>query len=109
MSLRPGSSGMGLGGRRMNWKVMALTFGLLFLAEIGDKTQLAVLTLTAQYKSPFAVFVGASLALILVTVIGVVLGETISRYVPVMYIQIISGFFFVAMGLFILWQAFIKG
>lgn len=83
-----------------------LAFGLLFLAEIGDKTQLAVLTLTAQYKSPISVFVGASLALVLVTIIGVILGEVVSRYIPVMYIQIVSGLFFVGIGLFILWQAF---
>ncbi|HHY99438.1 MAG TPA: TMEM165/GDT1 family protein [Firmicutes bacterium] len=89
----------------MNWKLAAITFGLLFLAEIGDKTQLAVFTMVAQYKSPFSVFVGASAALIVVTLIGVIFGELVSRYVPVAYVQIAAGTFFLVMGVLILWRA----
>ena len=47
----------------MDWRVMLTTFGVIFLAEMGDKTQLAAMTMAAQKKSPWAVFIAASLAL----------------------------------------------
>jgi len=47
----------------MDWRVLLTTFGVIFLAEMGDKTQLAAMTMSAQSKRPWAVFIGASLAL----------------------------------------------
>ena len=58
----------------MDWRVLASTFGLIFLAELGDKTQLAAIAMSAESRSPIAVFVGAVLALALVTLIGVAVG-----------------------------------
>ena len=66
----------------MDWRVFMTTFGMLFLAELGDKTQLAVITLSSNEKSPLSVFAGASLALILVTFIGVLIGENLDRWIP---------------------------
>jgi putative Ca2+/H+ antiporter (TMEM165/GDT1 family) len=50
----------------MDWKLILSTFGVIFLAELGDKTQLAAVTLSASTRKPLAVFIGASLALVAV-------------------------------------------
>ena len=83
----------------MDWKVMLSTFALLFVAELGDKTQLAVINMTAKHKSPLPVFLGAVLALSLVTAIGVVLGEGLTRLVPTNVLQKIAAVLFVGMGI----------
>jgi putative Ca2+/H+ antiporter (TMEM165/GDT1 family) len=58
----------------MDWKVFLTTFGTIFLAELGDKTQLASIMMTSKTKLPWSVFIGASLALTLVTLAGVLAG-----------------------------------
>ncbi|MHB0876325.1 MAG: TMEM165/GDT1 family protein [Anaerolineae bacterium] len=83
----------------MDWKVMLSTFALLFVAELGDKTQLAVINMTAKHKSPLPVFLGAVLALSLVTAIGVLLGEGLTRIVPTNVLQKIAAVLFVGMGI----------
>jgi Ca2+/H+ antiporter, TMEM165/GDT1 family len=82
----------------LDWKVLWTTFGLIFLAELGDKTQLTTMALSAQSKSPVAVFVGAAVALTLTSLLGVLLGGVITRYIPAQYIRVISGLFFVVIG-----------
>ena len=89
----------------MNWRIMLLSFGTLFLAELGDKTQLAVFSLVTETKSPLSVFVGSGLALLAVTFIGVAFGEWVSRHIPAQYLRLGAGFLFVGIGLFVLWQA----
>ena len=66
----------------MDWKLFLMTFGLLFVAEIGDKTQLAVIALASENRNPLVVFLGATAALVLVTLIGVVVGQTLSHLLP---------------------------
>lgn len=83
----------------MNWKLVALAFGTLFLAELGDKTQLAVFTMVAEHKDLWSIFVGAASALAVVTLIGAVLGGWISKYLPTALIQALAGLFFVGMGI----------
>ncbi|OGP57201.1 MAG: hypothetical protein A2V67_03360 [Deltaproteobacteria bacterium RBG_13_61_14] len=90
----------------MDWKIFTSAFGMLLLAEMGDKTQLAVLTLTAESKKPVAVFLGAVLALALVTLIGVTVGETVSRFIPPVYLHRAAALLFVGMGV---WIWFSKG
>ena len=58
----------------MDWKVFWVTFGTLFLAEMGDKTQLAALTMAAETRLPLFRLPGGSAALVLVTLLGVSLG-----------------------------------
>ena len=70
-----------------NWKVFATTFAALFVAELGDKTQLAVISLTSDSKKPLPVFVAAVAALALVTLIGVLFGEGLVRVVPEEYLK----------------------
>lgn len=86
----------------MNWKVFFIAFGTLFLAELGDKTQLAVFTLVATHKDPFSVFFGAAIALALVTLIGATFGQLVTRYVPTNYLQLAAGILFVGIGIFVL-------
>jgi putative Ca2+/H+ antiporter (TMEM165/GDT1 family) len=75
------------------------TFGLLFLAEMGDKTQLAVLSLAAATEAPWAVFWGASLALTAVTAMGVLGGEALRRVIPERVLLRLSALAFVLRGL----------
>ena len=86
-------------GGVMNWKVLVSTFGLLFVAELGDKTQLAVISMTCKHDRPWAVFVGASAALVLVTLLGVVGGQAATRLVPPTLLRRLASVSFVLMGL----------
>ena len=90
----------------LDWRLILTTFGVMFLAELGDKTQLTVFTLVTQTKQPVPVFIGAALALTLVTLIGAVFGQCISRLVPTSVLRAAAGFLFVGLGLVVLWQAF---
>jgi len=86
----------------MDWKIFGTAFLTLFLAELGDKTQLAVITMTANTESRLSVFLGASLALIVVTLIAVLLGGILNQYVPTEWLQRIVAVAFVAIGLLML-------
>lgn len=83
----------------MNWKVFAAAFSALFLAEFGDKTQLAVITMAGETKSWFSVFVGASLAMAVVSLIGALFGQTILRGIPAHLLHYIAGGLFILMGI----------
>ncbi len=71
----------------MDWRVLLTTFGVIFLAEMGDKTQIAAMTMAAEKKRPWEVFIAASLALTLVSAIGVVVGSVLSQYLPLDWIK----------------------
>ena len=85
----------------MDWRVFLATFALLFVAELGDKTQLAVISMTAQHRKPLPIFIGAVLALGLVTALGVVFGEGLTRLVPAALLRRMAAFLFVAIGVLI--------
>jgi len=82
----------------VDWRLIASTFGILFLAELGDKTQLAVVTLTCKEHKALPIFLGASLALVIVTLLGVVGGEALARVVPSHALRKLSAGLFVVMG-----------
>lgn len=86
----------------MDWKIFGMAFLTLFLAELGDKTQLAVITMTASTESKISVFLGAGLALIVVTLLGVLLGGVLSQYVPVEWLQRIVAVAFIVIGVLML-------
>ena len=92
----------------MNWKLFFSAFFTLFIAELGDKTQLAVFCMSADKKQPIPIFLGASLALILVTFLGAFFGEYISRYIPQHIIKFIAGCLFIGIGIFVLKEAFME-
>ena len=85
----------------MDWSALAATFGLIFVAELGDKTQLAVVTQTCKYGRPWAVFLGGSLALTAVTLIGALGGEIVGRLVPPSVLRVVAAIAFVVMGVLI--------
>ena len=86
----------------MDWKIFGTAFLTLFLAELGDKTQLAVITMTASTESKVSVFLGASLALITVTLLGVMFGGVLTQYVPVEWLQRIVAVAFIVIGVLML-------
>ena len=86
----------------MDWKLFLSTFAAVFLAEIGDKTQLAALGLTAQSRKPLVIFLAASFALVVATAIGVALGDTVARFVPAFYITRGAAVLFIGIGM-LLW------
>ncbi len=81
------------------------TFLMLFLAEMGDKTQLAVAGLSATL-SPFAVWIGASVALIFTSALGVLLGASLLRRIPIHRLHQISGIFFLVVAAFAAFKGF---
>ena len=86
----------------MDWRVFLTTFGVIFLAEMGDKTQLAAMTMSAQSKRPWAVFIGAALALTAVSAIGVLVGSVVGDYIPVIWVKRIAAVAFIVIGVLIL-------
>jgi putative Ca2+/H+ antiporter (TMEM165/GDT1 family) len=86
----------------MDWRVLLTTFGVIFLAEMGDKTQIAAMTMAAEKKRPWEVFIAASLALIAVSAIGVVVGNTLGQYLPLVWIKRTAGAAFIVIGALIL-------
>ncbi len=86
----------------MDWKIFVTTFGLIFLAELGDKTQLAAIAMTARSQSPLAVFLGAMAGFGLLTLIGVVFGGLLAKFVPELYVRVGGGVLFILFGILIL-------
>ncbi len=79
------------------------TFTTIFLAELGDKTQIATVSLSGTSKRPLAVFIGSSAALVLASLIGVIAGGAIARVVPDNYLKLISAFGLLGIGLRLIW------
>ena len=86
----------------MDLKTLVTTFSLIFLAELGDKTQFAALCLSADSKSPLAVFLGASLALVTSALLAVLLGAFLARCFPPHVIKTVGGILFIIMGVVML-------
>ena len=86
----------------MDWRVILTTFGVIFLAEMGDKTQLAAMTLAAETHRTWAVLIGTSLALACVSAIGVFFGSVVSQYLPLIWIKRASAVAFIVIGVLIL-------
>jgi putative Ca2+/H+ antiporter (TMEM165/GDT1 family) len=89
----------------MDLKLLLTTFGMIFLAELGDKTQLATFFLSANYDSKISIFIGSAGALVVCSLIAVFFGAEISKFIPQNYIKIGSGVFFIAVGVWILFSA----
>ncbi|MCP5141545.1 MAG: TMEM165/GDT1 family protein [Chromatiales bacterium] len=89
----------------MDWKVLATVFATVFLAELGDKTQLAtVLYASDREVSKWVVFIGASLALVTTSALGVLAGDLISRHVSEQMLRAVAGLGFIAVGVWTLWR-----
>jgi len=79
-------------------------FLLVCLMELGDKTQLSLLALTAKYSQPVFVFIGGTLALWATSLIGALVGTGLGRFIPQVWMRRISGVIFIAFGIInLLW------
>ena len=74
------------------------TFITVFLAEMGDKTQLTTITLSSTTNNPLAVFIGSSIALISATLLGALAGGSIASLIPAFLLKLISGTVFLIIG-----------
>ncbi len=83
--------------------LLASTFIAVFLAELGDKTQLATIAISGTSNRPLAVFLGSSLALILASFIGAMAGGSLSTIIPKEVMQIIAALGFLIIGTRLLW------
>lgn len=84
------------------WRTIFSTFLLVFLAELGDKTQLSTMLLASKSNSLWHVFIGSACALVLSSVIGVLAGSVINKYIPGFYIQLVSGIVFLVIGVLLI-------
>ncbi|PIE74742.1 MAG: hypothetical protein CSA18_03505 [Deltaproteobacteria bacterium] len=90
----------------MNYKVLFTVFISVFIAELGDKTQLAtMLFATNQKVNGLTVFIGASLALIVASGIGVIAGGLVSQYISEKHLHYIAGIGFVGIGIWTIFKA----
>ena len=89
----------------MDWQLLGLIFITVFLAEIGDKSQLAAIALGGSLKSPRAVFFGSVAALLLASLIGVLAGEGVAQLFPPRILKAIAAVGFALMALRLLWPS----
>jgi len=89
----------------MEWKVIATVFVAVFIAELGDKTQLATMLFASDKEvSKWAVFIGSSLALVAASGLGVLAGSALSNVVSPKVLSTVAGAGFVVIGLWVLWR-----
>jgi putative Ca2+/H+ antiporter (TMEM165/GDT1 family) len=83
----------------MDWHLLGLSFVMVFISELGDKSQLAAIALSGSSKSLRAVFLGTAAALLLASFLGVVLGEGLSQLLPIRWVKGIAAIGFAVMGI----------
>jgi len=90
----------------MDWKIFLTIFGAVFIAELGDKTQLATMLFAADKEvSKTVVFFAASAALVVASAVGVLAGSLLSEFINEKYLHYIAGVGFIAIGAVTLYQA----
>ena len=93
----------------MDWKIFLTIFASVFIAELGDKTQLATMLFAADAAvSKYTVFLAASAALIVASALGVLAGTLLSEYINEKYLHYIAGVGFIGIGLFTLYNAWVR-
>jgi putative Ca2+/H+ antiporter (TMEM165/GDT1 family) len=90
----------------MDWKIFLVIFATVFVAELGDKTQLAtMLFATDKQVSKITIFLAASAALIVASALGVLAGSLLSEYINEKYLHYVAGVGFIGIGMFTLYNA----
>ncbi|MEB3259702.1 MAG: TMEM165/GDT1 family protein [Cyanobacteriota bacterium] len=79
--------------------LLASTFATVFLAELGDKTQLAIVSISGTSSRPGAVFAGSALALVLASLLGSAAGGSLTRVLPTDWLQLAASAGFLLLGL----------
>ncbi|MCL6465498.1 MAG: TMEM165/GDT1 family protein [candidate division WOR-3 bacterium] len=82
----------------MDWKAFLTTFVAVFLAELGDKTQIATLSFAAGFNSFLSVFLGSALALILTSLLAALIGSSLAHIIPERWVHLGAGGIFVVLG-----------
>jgi Ca2+/H+ antiporter, TMEM165/GDT1 family len=83
----------------MDWQLLFLSFSTIFLSELGDKSQIATIGLSGKSDAPRYVFLGSSLALIMASLIGVVLGDSAAQFLPARLLKAVAAIVFAGMAL----------
>jgi len=86
----------------MDWKIFFASFWVIFVAELGDRTQLATLTLSTESKKPVMVFFASVLGYAVVMLLTILIGGVLVKYIPQHYIKIASGGLFIVLGSLVL-------
>jgi putative Ca2+/H+ antiporter (TMEM165/GDT1 family) len=87
----------------LDWKLFAAVFGTVFVAELGDKTQLATLLYASGAEAPrWTVFAASASALVLTSALGVLAGSLVSSYVGERVLHWVAGIGFIAIGVWTL-------
>lgn len=89
----------------LDLSLLASTFGTVFLAELGDKTQLAIVTISGTSTRPGAVFAGSSAALVLASLLGAGAGGSLSAVIPTNLLQLAAAVGFLLLGLWLILRA----
>lgn len=90
----------------MDMRILLTVYGTVFLAELGDKTQLATMVFAADKEvSKWTIFVGSALALVTTSALGVAAGALLSRWVSPRHLEIAAGIAFIVLGAWTLWKA----
>ncbi len=89
----------------MDWKLFGLSFVMVFIAELGDKSQLAAISLSGQCNNPKAIFLGAAAALIFASFLGVLVGGSLAQVLPTQILKAFAAVGFAGMGLRLLWPS----
>ena len=90
----------------MDFRTFLLVFGTVFMAELGDKTQLATLLYASGAETPkWVVFAASASALVLTSALGVLAGSLVSQHVSERALHWVAGVGFIAIGCWTLWKA----
>jgi putative Ca2+/H+ antiporter (TMEM165/GDT1 family) len=90
----------------MDWKIFLTIFASVFIAELGDKTQLATMLFASDKDvNKYTVFLAASAALIVASAIGVLAGSLMSAYINEKYLHYAAGLGFIVIGAWTLYNA----
>jgi len=90
------------GDHFLDWRLFFTTLWLIFLAELGDKTQLTTIAMSAQAEKPWSVFWGAAIALTLTSLLGMLVGHFIADLVPARLVHMGAGVLFVILGVLLI-------
>ena len=88
----------------LGWRVFGSTFVTIFLAELGDKTQITTLLMTAESHAPWVVFIGAASALITTSLLGVLVGQWLARHIAPRTLDRAAGMMLLLVGTLLVWD-----
>ncbi len=87
-----------------SWKIFTSTFVTIFLAELGDKTQMSTLLMSAEFHKPWVIFAGAGTALVLTTLIGVWVGQWLSSRLSPRTLDVAAGVMLALISAWLVWD-----